>query len=107
MDRDVGHACGHRADAGRAARRPGGGQYGGTGAAWAAVPVGLLNGLLGAWLLGRLAHRRRAARLPETFVRLRYGKDIAAAQQPDGGGWLDRLERGATRTNSERRPVGI
>lgn len=74
--------------------------------AWAAAPVGMLNGALAAWLLGGIAHRRLAARLPETFVRLRYGKAVAARQQPSGGDWLDRMERGAIRSNQERKPVG-
>jgi ABC-2 type transport system permease protein len=69
-----------------------------------AVAAGLGHGGLLAWWLGRLAHRRLAARLPETFVRLRYGKPPAAARA--AGGWLDRLERQATETNQERKPVG-
>ncbi|MFJ1589403.1 hypothetical protein ACIOD0_03995 [Kitasatospora albolonga] len=74
--------------------------------AWAAVPVGALNGAVAAWLFGRIAYRRLEARLPETFVRLRYGKSIASQQQPDGGGWLDRMERGSVKGNQERMPVG-
>jgi ABC-2 type transport system permease protein len=66
-----------------------------------AVAAGVGHGGLLAWWLGRLAHRRLAARLPETFVRLRYGTGPAA-----GGGWLGRLERQATETNQERKPVG-
>ncbi|MBB1247081.1 hypothetical protein GL263_26550, partial [Streptomyces durbertensis] len=75
-------------------------------AAWLAVPFGVANGGTAAWLLGRVAHRRLAARLPETFVRLRYGRAVAAEQQPAGDGWLDRMERGAIAGNQERRPVG-
>ncbi|WNF30602.1 hypothetical protein RI138_29340 [Streptomyces sp. C11-1] len=74
--------------------------------AWAAVPLGLLNGAAVAWLLGRLAYRRLDARLPETFVRLRYGRSIASQQQPAGNGLLDRMERGAVKGNQERKPVG-
>ncbi|MFW6724073.1 hypothetical protein ACHZ98_28770 [Streptomyces sp. MAR4 CNY-716] len=75
-------------------------------AAWAAVPLGVLNGTAAAWLLGRVAHRRPAARLPETRTRLRYGKAVAIRQQPGGGTLLDRMERGAIRNNQERKPVG-
>ncbi|MEU1279265.1 hypothetical protein [Streptomyces sp. NPDC005805] len=79
---------------------------GSTGLAWAAVPAGVLNGALVAWLLGRIAYRRLAARLPETFVRLRYGKAVAAEQQPAGRGLLDVMERGSVKGNQERKPVG-
>lgn len=78
----------------------------GTGGAWLAVLVGLANGLLVAWVLGRIAYRRLEARLPETFTRIRYGKAIAAQAAPEGGSWLDWLERGAIHTNTERKPVG-
>lgn len=37
---------------------------------WSATPVGVLSGLLLAWALGRLAHRRLAARGPELLARL-------------------------------------
>lgn len=75
---------------------------------WAAVPLGLANGLLAFWWLGRLAHRRLETRLPETFVRLRYGKAIAAQQSAAvaAKGWLDGLERGSIKSNEERSPVG-
>lgn len=79
---------------------------GGGALAWLTVPVGLANGAGAAWFLGRLAHRRLAARLPETFVRLRHGKATALQQLPPGSDWLDRMERAATRTNTERKPVG-
>ncbi|MGP4113629.1 hypothetical protein ACTWP5_22310 [Streptomyces sp. 4N509B] len=80
-----------------------------SGTAWlagAAILVGLANGVLVAWLLGRIAHRRLAARLPETFVRLRYGRSVASQQQPSGRGWLDAMERNAIRSNQERKPIG-
>ncbi len=71
------------------------------------VAVGFLNGVYAARLLGRIAYRRLASRLPETFARLRHGKAIALAQQPAADGdWLDRLERGAIKGNQERKPVG-
>lgn len=75
---------------------------------WLALPVGIGNGLGVAWWLGRVAHRRLAARLPETFTRLRYGRaaSAAAGAVADGGGWLDRLERDAVGTNQQRKPVG-
>ncbi|GAB3970152.1 hypothetical protein V1634_23360 [Plantactinospora veratri] len=37
---------------------------------WSATPVGVLSGLLLAWVLGRFAHRRLAARGPELLARL-------------------------------------
>ncbi|MGW9554661.1 hypothetical protein ACWGSK_09135 [Nocardiopsis sp. NPDC055551] len=77
------------------------------GAPWWSVPVALLNGVLAAWLLGRVAHRRLAGRLPETFTRIRYGKEIARQSlSTTGGGLLDRLERGALATNEEIKPTG-
>jgi ABC-2 type transport system permease protein len=84
-----------------------GARSGGAGAVWTSVAVGLLNGAVVAWLLGRIAAARLHARLPETFARLRYGKAIALEQQPAGtGGLLDWMERTAVDTNQERRPVG-
>jgi ABC-2 type transport system permease protein len=76
------------------------------GLPWLAVPVGLLNGGLAAWLLGRIAYRRLEARLPETFTRIRYGRAVALQTVPERGGWLDRLERSAIQGNSETRPTG-
>ncbi|MEU3018963.1 MULTISPECIES: hypothetical protein [unclassified Nocardiopsis] len=77
------------------------------GVPWLAVPVALANGALAAWLLGGAAHRRLEGRLPETFTRIRYGREIAARGLPrDGGGPLDRLERGALTTNADTRPTG-
>jgi ABC-2 type transport system permease protein len=37
---------------------------------WSATPVGVASGLLLAWVLGRLAHRRLAARGPELLARV-------------------------------------
>lgn len=64
--------------------------------------------MLAYWWLGRVAYRRLEARLPETFVRLRYGKTIAAQQSAatEARGWLDELERGSIKNNQERKPVG-
>lgn len=76
------------------------------GAPWAALPVGVLNGLLGAWWLGRVAHRRLAGRLPETFTRIRYGREVALQAVPERGSLLDRLERTAISGNEETRPQG-
>ncbi|MEC3895440.1 hypothetical protein [Nocardiopsis sp. LDBS1602] len=74
---------------------------------WWAVPVALVNGAAGAWLLGRLAHRRLAARLPETFARIRYGGRVAERSLPrSGGDPLDLLERTALSTNEDTRPTG-
>lgn len=76
-------------------------------APWWSVPVALLNGASAAWLLGRIAHRRLERRLPETFTRIRYGKEIARRSLPTtGGGLLDQLERGALATNEEIKPTG-
>ncbi|MEE2036809.1 hypothetical protein Q8791_06190 [Nocardiopsis sp. CT-R113] len=77
-----------------------------SGLPWLAVPVGLLNGALAAWWLGRVAYRRLEARLPETFTRIRYGKAIALRTVPEDGSWLDRLERTAIAGNAETRPTG-
>lgn len=77
------------------------------GMPWIAVPVALLNGVPAAWLLGRIAHRRLESRLPETFTRIRYGREIARQSlSTAGGGLLDRLERGALATNEEIKPTG-
>ncbi|PDP88599.1 hypothetical protein CQJ94_06280 [Glycomyces fuscus] len=76
------------------------------GLPWLAVPVGLLNGGIAAWLLGRIAYRRLEARLPETFTRIRYGRAVALQTVPERGGLLDRLERSAIRGNSETKPTG-
>ncbi|WP_431867718.1 hypothetical protein [Nocardiopsis eucommiae] len=77
------------------------------GVPWLAVPVALANGSLAAWLLGRTAHLRLEKRLPETFTRIRYGKDVAAQAVPrSGGGLLDQLERGALSTNVDTKPTG-
>ncbi len=76
------------------------------GTPWAALPVGVANGLLGAWWLGRVAHRRLAARLPETFTRIRYGREVALRAVPERGSLLDRLERTAISGNGETRPQG-
>jgi ABC-2 type transport system permease protein len=76
------------------------------GTPWLAVPVALANGGLAAWWLGRLAHRRLEARLPETFTRIRYGRAVAARAVPERGTWLDRMERAAISGNSETRPTG-
>ncbi|SIO84455.1 hypothetical protein [Nocardiopsis sp. JB363] len=77
------------------------------GSPWWSVPVALLNGVPVAWLLGRIAYRRLERRLPETFTRIRYGKEIARQSLPtNGGGLLDQLERGALATNEEIKPTG-
>ncbi|RKS04718.1 ABC-2 type transport system permease protein [Nocardiopsis sp. Huas11] len=76
------------------------------GVPWLAVPVALANGVLAAWWLGRVAYRRLEARLPETFARIRYGREIAARTVPEPGTWLDRLERAAIKGNSEIKPTG-
>lgn len=77
------------------------------GSPWWSVPVALLNGVPVAWLLGRIAYRRLERRLPETFTRIRYGKEIARRSLPtNGGGLLDQLERGALATNEEIKPTG-
>ncbi|WP_370012088.1 hypothetical protein UIS43_27400 [Nocardiopsis sp. LDBS0036] len=76
------------------------------GLPWLAVPVGVLNGGFVAWLLGRVAYRRLEARLPETFTRIRYGREVALQTVPERGGWLDRLERSAIEGNSETKPTG-
>ncbi len=76
------------------------------GVPWIAVPFALANGALAAWLMGGVAHRRLEARLPETFTRIRYGKEIAAQAVAGSGGLLDRLERGALASNDEIRPTG-
>lgn len=77
------------------------------GMPWLAVPVAAANGLLAAWLLGRIAYRRLEKRLPETFTRIRYGKAIAAQSVPkSGGSLLDQLERGALATNEDIKPTG-
>lgn len=77
-----------------------------SGLPWLAVPVGLLNGGLAAWWLGRIAYLRLEARLPETFARIRYGKEIALGTVPSRGSWLDRLERTAIEGNAETKPTG-
>ena len=80
---------------------------GAQGMPWVAVPVALLNGALVAWAGGRIAHRRLERRLPETFTRIRYGKEIARQSLPEsGGGLLDQIERGALNTNEEIKPTG-
>ncbi|WP_017588980.1 hypothetical protein [Nocardiopsis ganjiahuensis] len=79
---------------------------GAQGTPWLAVPVALANGALAAWLMGWAAHRRLESRLPETFTRIRYGKEIAAQAVPRSGGLLDRLERGALSANNEIKPTG-
>ncbi|MDT0328629.1 hypothetical protein [Nocardiopsis lambiniae] len=76
------------------------------GAPWAALPVGVANGLLVALWLGWIAQRRLAGRLPETFTRIRYGKEIALRSLPERGSLLDRLERTAITGNGETRPTG-
>lgn len=76
------------------------------GMPWLAVLVGAANGFLVAWLLGRIAYRRLEARLPETFTRMRYGKQIARQAVPENGGWLDRLEHASIEGNEETRPRG-
>lgn len=76
------------------------------GAPWAAVPVGVANGLLGVLWLGRIAHRRLDGRLPETFTRIRYGRAVALQAVPEDGSLLDRLERAAISGNEETRPQG-
>ncbi|MFL1380377.1 MULTISPECIES: hypothetical protein [unclassified Nocardiopsis] len=76
------------------------------GTPWAALPVGVLNGALAAWWLGRIAYRRLADRLPETFTRIRYGKAIALQAVPQRGSWLDLLERTAIAGNEEKKPTG-
>ncbi|GAA0997664.1 hypothetical protein GCM10009551_065450 [Nocardiopsis tropica] len=76
------------------------------GLPWAAAPVGVLNGALAAWWLGRVAYRRLEARLPEAFARIRYGKEVALRTVPANGSLLDRLERTAIEGNAETRPTG-
>jgi ABC-2 type transport system permease protein len=76
------------------------------GTPWAALPVGVLNGVLAAWGLGRIAHRRLADRLPETFTRIRYGREVALQALPRRGSWMDRLERAAISGNQETKPTG-
>ena len=77
------------------------------GMPWLAVPVALANGVLVAWLLGGVAHRRLEKRLPETFTRIRYGRAVAAQSVPTSGrSLLDQLERGALASNQDIRPTG-
>ncbi|MBE3000704.1 hypothetical protein IDM40_18670 [Nocardiopsis sp. HNM0947] len=76
------------------------------GAPWWSVPVGLVNGLVVAWGLGRLAHRRLDSRWAETFTHMRHGREAALQALPERGSWLDSLQRGALNTNEETRPKG-
>lgn len=59
------------------------------GAPWLAVPVGLLNGGLAWWLLGRLTTAFLRPRLVGTFMRVRYGLRDEAVR---GTGWFGKLE---------------
>ncbi|MVA74674.1 hypothetical protein GC722_01295 [Auraticoccus sp. F435] len=54
---------------------------------WLAVGIGLLNGVLGYWLLGRAAVGYLSGRLPVVYTRIRYQR----LEQPVAGtlGWLE------------------
>ncbi|QSB06851.1 hypothetical protein [Natronoglycomyces albus] len=74
--------------------------FGIAGAPWLITIVALVNGIAVAWIGGRLAHQRLRARLPETFARLRYGKEIAKASAPNTS-LLDKLESSAINSNKQ------
>lgn len=78
----------------------------GAGTAWAEpslVVLAVVNGLVVAWLLGRVAIRTLTTRLPETFARLRYpGLKVASAPE-SGGGVVDLLARKSEKVAIEAR----
>ncbi len=76
------------------------------GMPWWSVPFGTVNGIVVAWILGRLAHRRLENRLAETFTHMRHGREVALGALPERGSWLDALQRGALNTNEENRAKG-
>lgn len=74
--------------------------FGILGLPWLAVLVAVINGVLVAWLFVVMTYFRLRARLPETFARIRYGKEIAAASAP-AVSILDRWERSAIESNTQ------
>jgi ABC-2 type transport system permease protein len=61
---------------------------------WLAVAVGIANGGLGGWLLGRAAVGYLTPRLPTVFTRIRY----ARRESPADHGLLARLEAASQRS---------
>ncbi|MFC7407169.1 hypothetical protein [Georgenia alba] len=68
----------------------------------AALALALVNGLLAAWGLGRLAVHVLSGRLPETFARLRYPAMRVRAES-EGGGFLDSIARAAEKSAHQER----
>lgn len=74
--------------------------FGLVGMPWAATGIAVLNGALVAWLFLAMTYLRLRDRLPETFARIRYGKEIAAASAPVDT-WIDRWEKTAIESNQQ------
>ncbi|WP_152362236.1 hypothetical protein [Microlunatus speluncae] len=66
---------------------------------WAAVLIGLLNGALGYWLLGKITISYLTDRLPSLFTRIRYGHNDAGQST----GLLGALETSAQKAEEEAR----
>lgn len=66
---------------------------------WAAVVVGMVNGWLGYWLLGRAVIGYLDGRLPTLFTRIRYGRGDSGAP----AGLLGRLETSAQKAEENAR----
>lgn len=74
--------------------------FGLLGLPWVATGVAVVNGALVGWLLVAMTYLRLRDRLPETFARIRYGKEIAAASAPVDT-WIDRWEKTAIESNQQ------
>ncbi|MGH2602035.1 MAG: hypothetical protein ACRDJ9_21940, partial [Dehalococcoidia bacterium] len=59
--------------------------------AWAGVPTGIATGVLFAWLLGDIAHRRLRARGPELLALMRHGPAPAGSGVAAGEGKLPKM----------------
>ncbi len=66
---------------------------------WAAVLIGVLNGALGYWLLGRLTIGYLTDRLSSLFTRIRYGRNDAG----ETTGLLGALETSAQKAEEDAR----
>lgn len=66
---------------------------------WLAIAVGVINGWLGFWLLGRLTIGYLADRLPTLFARIRYGRNDDGA----AAGLIGSLESSAQKAEEAAR----
>ncbi|MFW6600366.1 hypothetical protein ACQBAU_12895 [Propionibacteriaceae bacterium Y2011] len=70
---------------------------------WIGVGVGIVNGVLGSVLLGRMTVGYLERRLPVVFARIRYPGDLAANAGGGFAGWLEKASHQSEITAAEEK----